>query len=161
VGKTVTFSGFGLTQNAIVTGGTSSNFALPVACCAPFVGRTTGNIIPAPIIVVPPVVVVPPVAPPVVVVPPEVVVPPVVVVQPEAPAPVALAPEAPQFEFAPETLPVQNRINLTVIDTGIRMPLVAAYTPPPPVVVPPVVVPPVVPPPVFVPPQPPPRKDRN
>src|ERR1035437_1691459 len=46
-GKTVTFSGYSLTQAPIVPGGTGVNFALPVSCCAPKVGITTGNIIAA------------------------------------------------------------------------------------------------------------------
>jgi hypothetical protein len=67
-------------------------------------------------------------------------------------------------------LPVPPGLNLTVIDTGVRMPPVqVAATPPvemvpvaavpetPPVPPPPVVVPPSV----FVPPQRPPRPDRN
>ena len=52
VGKNVTFSGFSLTQAPIVPGGAGSNFALPVSCCAPLVGNTTGNIMAA--VVVPP-----------------------------------------------------------------------------------------------------------
>ena len=170
-GKTITYSGFSL------AGANAGNFALPVACCGPAARTTTGSIIAAPP-VVPPVVVIPPVSPPVVppVVPP--IVPPVVVVPPvETPpvetAPVALAletsPEAPQLEFAPETMPVQDRLNLAVIGTGVRMPPpLFAYlppVPPAPVIVPPVappvVVPPAPPPPMYVPPVLPPKPDRG
>jgi len=174
--KTITFTGYTL-------GGTAAaSFALPVSCCEPVGGRTLANITPAPIIVVPPIVEVP--VPPIVVVPP-VTPPPIVVVPPVTPvdmvvAEVELAPDAAQFLLEPETLPVQERINLTVQGTGVRMPVTqAAYVPPPPPVQPapvqpaPVVVPPkplpVQPPPVVVPPPPviyvapplPPKQDRN
>jgi hypothetical protein len=42
--KTVTYTGFTLTQAPIVTGGTATNYALPVTCCAPIVGKTTATI---------------------------------------------------------------------------------------------------------------------
>jgi hypothetical protein len=152
-GKTVTFSGYSL------AGANASNFALPISCCAPIVGKTTANITPAPIIVVPPVVVVPPVAPPVVVVPPVAVVPPVEL------ALVELAPEAPQLELASEAIPVRQNLNVTVVGTGVRMPpSLFAYTPPvppAPIIVPPVVVPPEAPPPVYVPPLRPRKPDRG
>ena len=137
---------------------------------------------PVPVIVPPPVVVVPPVAPPVVVVPPVDIVPPVVIVPPvdvvapdvDVVAPVALAaesPEVPQLELA-AALPVQNRLNLTVIGVALP-PIQLAVTPPG--VVPdelpptaagppepaPVVVPPVAPPPAYVPPVLPPKPDRG
>jgi filamentous hemagglutinin family protein len=68
VDKAISFTGFTL------GGPNATAFALPIACCAPVVGRTMGNIIAAalPPVVVPPV----PVAPvpvPVVVIPPSVV----------------------------------------------------------------------------------------
>lgn len=44
LGKTVSFTGFSLSQGAILTGGTARNFALPVSCCGPIVGRTTADI---------------------------------------------------------------------------------------------------------------------
>jgi filamentous hemagglutinin family protein len=87
-GKTVTFSGFTL------GGPAAADFALPVACCGPVVGRTQGNIIAA----LPPVLVPPPVAPvpvPVVIAPP-----PVIVVGPEAGTP----PESAMPQFAPFTV---------------------------------------------------------
>lgn len=48
LGKTVSFTGFSLTQGPILTGGTARNFALPVSCCGPIVGRTTADITPLP-----------------------------------------------------------------------------------------------------------------
>ena len=57
LGKTVTFTGFNLLQGPILPGGAAINFALPVTCCAPIVGRTTANITAAPI---PPGGIVPP-----------------------------------------------------------------------------------------------------
>ena len=45
-GKTISFTGYSLAQGAILPGGTATNFALPVSCCGPVVGRTTGDIIP-------------------------------------------------------------------------------------------------------------------
>ena len=151
--KTVTFSGYSL------AGANASNFALPVSCCAPIVGRTTANIAPAPIIVVPPVVVVPPVAPPVAVLPPVAVVPPVEL------ALVELAPETPQLELAPEAIPLRQNLNITVVGTGVRMPApLFAYTPPAPpapVIAPPVVAPPEAPAPIYVPPLRPRKPDRN
>ena len=44
IGKTISYTGFTLTQGPIVAGGLATNFALPTTCCAPIVGRTTGNI---------------------------------------------------------------------------------------------------------------------
>ena len=67
VGKTITHTGYSL------AGASASSYALPVSCCGPIVGRTTGTILAAlvvPPVVVPPVVVPPVVAPPVVVPPP-------------------------------------------------------------------------------------------
>ncbi len=142
VGKTVTFSGFGLAQNAIVTGGTSSNFALPVACCGPAVGRTTGNITAAPP---------PPPPPPVVIIPPVVGVPP----DAELPLPYVAMPLA-------TLVPIQSVVNLTVLEAETP-PVRLALTPPvqpAPVVVPPEITP-VPPAPVIVPPPPPVRRDRN
>ena len=131
----IAYTGFGLTQGAVVTGGTGLNFALPTPCCGVVPG-TTGNIAPA-VVVVPPAVLIP-----------------------GAAALTALAPESPQFEFAPLALQIVPGINLT--STGIRMPPIqlaeAAPVPtealglvPPPVEV----VPPVPPAPL------PPRRDRN
>ncbi|MHB8709539.1 MAG: two-partner secretion domain-containing protein, partial [Desulfuromonadales bacterium] len=57
--KTVTFSGWTITQDPIVVGGVSTNYALATSCCGPVVQRTTGNIIAA-LPIVPPV---PPVFP--------------------------------------------------------------------------------------------------
>lgn len=178
INKTVSFTGYTLTG-----GGTT--FALPVSCCGPVVGKTLANITPAPIIVVPPIVevpippivVVPPIVePPVVVVPP--VEPPIVVVPPVPPVDVVVAevepgPDAAQLLPVPEGLPVRERINLTVQDSGVRMPVLqAAYVPPvkpAPVVIPPKPLP-VEPPPVVIPPPPPviyvppvlpPKQDRN
>jgi hypothetical protein len=131
-----------------------------------------------PVIVVPPVVVVPPIVPPVDVVPPIVVVPPVTppdVTTPGVTPPVELAaapaeeaPEVPQLELAP-ALPVQDRLNLVVVGTGVRMPpVLVAATPPlivppvaPPVPPAPLVVPPEAPPPVYVPPVRPRKPDRG
>lgn len=48
LGKTVSFTGFSLTQGPILTGGAARNFALPVSCCGPIVGRTTADITPLP-----------------------------------------------------------------------------------------------------------------
>jgi len=77
----------------------------------------------------------------------------------------------PQLELAP-ALPVQNRLNLTVIGAALppiqlavtppgvlpdELPPTAAGPPPPA----PVVVPPVVPPPAYVPPVLPPKPDRG
>ena len=47
-GKTVSYTGFTLTQAPIVTGGTATNYALPITCCAPIVGKTLADISPAP-----------------------------------------------------------------------------------------------------------------
>jgi hypothetical protein len=115
--------------------------------------------VPVPPIVVPPVVVIPPVAPPVAVVPPVDIVPPVVVVLPVvvvppvvppivvvppgttpvetipgvtpvvvAAVPTDEAPDVPQLELAP-ALPLQDRLNLTVVGTGVRMPAVLPPAP--------------------------------
>ncbi len=202
INKTVSFTGFTLTQGAIVTttvGSSGNNFALPVTCCAPIVGKTTADIT-APVVIVPPVVVVPPAEVVPVEVAPVVVAP--VVVAPVEVAPVVVAPvEVVPVVFAPvevapglvlvETplvLPTATQLglpmfqnfvglvsrgpvgmNLTVVDTGVRMPPIQlAATPPvvvppvtPPVQPPPVVVPPVAPPQIYVPPVLPPRRDRN
>jgi hypothetical protein len=112
------------------------------------------------------------------------VVPPVATT-PGVTAQVALAAETPQVqETGQGTLTssplIQNSVgrvpgvlaglNLTVIDTGVRMPLVQAAVTPPvevapvivaPVTPPAVVVPPVAPPPIYVPPQRPRKPDRN
>jgi filamentous hemagglutinin family protein len=48
IDKLVTFSGVTITQDAIVTGGSSTNFALVAPCCDEPV-RTTGNIVAAPV----------------------------------------------------------------------------------------------------------------
>lgn len=53
LGKTVSFTGFSLTQGPILTGGSAPNYALPVSCCGPIVGRTTANIISSPSAIVP------------------------------------------------------------------------------------------------------------
>jgi filamentous hemagglutinin family protein len=50
--KTITFSGFTLAQAPIVTGGTATNFALPITCCAPIVSRTTATIAAAPLFLI-------------------------------------------------------------------------------------------------------------
>lgn len=42
--KGISFTGFSLAQAPILTGGTARNYALPVTCCGPIVGRTTANI---------------------------------------------------------------------------------------------------------------------
>jgi filamentous hemagglutinin family protein len=42
--KTVSYTGFTLAQGAVQTGGTGVNFALPVTCCSPIVGKTLANI---------------------------------------------------------------------------------------------------------------------
>ena len=42
--KTVSYTGFSLAQAPILAGGTAINYALPVSCCGPIVGRTTANI---------------------------------------------------------------------------------------------------------------------
>ncbi|MDD5031389.1 MAG: YDG domain-containing protein, partial [Rhodoferax sp.] len=45
INKTVSFTGYSLTQTApITTGGTAINFALATSCCAPVVSKTTGTI---------------------------------------------------------------------------------------------------------------------
>jgi hypothetical protein len=106
-----------------------------------------------------------------------VVTPPIVVAPVEVPveapitalgvtAPVELVALPPEVQQAvQETLNASpfGGLNLNVIDTGVRMPLVQAAVPPPVYLPPPVVVPPpaYVPPPVYVPPPLPPRRDRN
>jgi hypothetical protein len=156
--RTVTFNGFAL------AGADAGLFALPGAafCCAPVVQRTTGNIIaavPAPPVAVP--------APPAAATPP-----PVTLLSVEST-------QSPLIQHAVATaLLVPAGLNLTVVDTGVRMPPVQlAQTPPvpnapitvseeiQPAAVPPetpsAVVPPVTPPPIYVPPRLPPRLDRN
>ncbi|MGP1679667.1 MAG: MBG domain-containing protein, partial [Burkholderiales bacterium] len=109
---------------------------------------------PVPVIVPPPVVVVPGVAPPVAVVPGVDVVPPVVIVEPVALT--AESPDAPQLELA-AALPVQNRLNLTVIGAALP-PIQLAVTPPAvlPVGLPPTAAGPPEPAPAIVPPEEPP-----
>ena len=146
-GKTVTFSGYSLAQGPIGTGGTGSNFALPVSCCAPIVGKTTGNIDAAPV-VVPPVVV-----------PPAVVPPPVVV------------PSVPPLNMMPPLMPVVTPNAtppelLSLLTTPTPPELLSVVTAPPqPVVVPPTIVTtpvPTPPPPVrYVTPPRPPKQGRN
>ena len=124
----------------------ASNFALPVACCGPAIGKTTADIIIVPPVVVPPVVippvvvvppevVVPPVVVPPVVVPPEVVVPPVVVVPPEVVVPpvvvvppeVAVPPEvvaptviaAPLVEVATATPQIQSFVGSALVSSAV------------------------------------------
>lgn len=58
--KTVSFTGWTLTQGPIVAGGAAINYALAAACCGPAGGKTTANITAAPPVVPP----VPPTAPP-------------------------------------------------------------------------------------------------
>src|SRR6185369_2164729 len=110
VGKTVSFTGFSLAQGAIVPGGAGVNFALPVTCCAPIVGRTTADIVAA--VVVPPVV-----------------------VPPGAVPPGAVAPgSSPLIQFAPGPLaPLEVAgLNLTVTDVGTP-PLQLVFSTPAPV----------------------------
>lgn len=47
--KRISFTGFSLSQDPILTGGTARNYALAVSCCGPIVGRTTANITPSPV----------------------------------------------------------------------------------------------------------------
>jgi filamentous hemagglutinin family protein len=135
VGKPVTYSDFSLAQNPIVNGGLGLNFALPIACCGPLVGRTSGNILPiAPVAAVAPLI---NTTPPVVVaglVPTFFTMPGLPLTVTEAPLPTMTFAQTP-----PEEAPVQ----------------VTAPVPPP--VEAPVVAPPVRPVPV---PRPP-RQDRN
>ncbi len=89
VGKIITFTGLTL------GGPSSASFALPVACCAPAIGRTTGNITAVAVVPVVVPVVAPVVAPVVVPVVVPVVAPVVVspiVVAPGGVAPVVVAP---------------------------------------------------------------------
>ncbi|MHB8915183.1 MAG: two-partner secretion domain-containing protein [Thiobacillus sp.] len=44
--RRINFTGFSLSQDPILTGGTARNYALAVSCCGPVVGRTTGDITP-------------------------------------------------------------------------------------------------------------------
>jgi filamentous hemagglutinin family protein len=112
--KAIAFTGYTL------SGADAANYALPVSCCGPVVGHTTGNVLAAvipPVIppLVPPVVpvVVPPIPVPVVIVPPPVVVAPgergsdEVLPQfvPFAFAPVLLRPQSPLLFVAPSELP--------------------------------------------------------
>lgn len=101
-GKEITFTGYTL------GGPDAARFALPVACCGPAVGRTTGNLLavvvpPTPVVVPPPVIV--PVPVPVVIVPPPVIIPPPVippaVIPPAVIPPVVVIP-APDVEAAPD-----------------------------------------------------------
>jgi hypothetical protein len=52
--KTVNFTGFTLTQDPILAGGTAINYAFANSCCGPAVGKTTASILPA-LPVIPPV----------------------------------------------------------------------------------------------------------
>jgi hypothetical protein len=159
-GKTISYTGFTLTQAPIVTGGAASNFALPVTCCAPIVGKTTANIL-----------AVVPVPAPIVPVLPEPVTPPAPLTPPFSVPPLVVAPETPELQTTESAAPLLYAagLNLAVIDTGVRMPPVQLAArpplPPAPVIVPPeappvVVVPREVPP-VYVPPLRPRKPDRN
>lgn len=173
--KTVNFSGFTLAQGPIVTGGTGANFALPVSCCAPIVGKTTGNINAAQVVVPPVDVVVPPVD--VVVPPADVIVPPVDVVEPPALLPLppvrvppALRPVMPIL--MPTVMPVvtpgatpPQLLSLLTTEAPPAPELPSVETAPAPVVVPPAIVTtpvPTPPPPVrYVTPPRPPKQGRN
>jgi filamentous hemagglutinin family protein len=127
--KPITFTGFAL------AGAGAANCAFATTCCGPIVGRTTGNITPA-VIVVPPIIVVPPG-----------VVPPVIAGTTAGELPLLPVFYAPAFY----SYTVLAGVNLDV--QGIRMPPIElAQTPPPPTpVVAPFVAPPVPPAPVVVP----------
>jgi len=155
VGKTITHTGYSL------TGASANNFALPVSCCGPIVGRTTGTILAA--VVVPPVVVPPVIAPPPVAVPPPVVVPPPVGLPPPVvlPPPVALPPppvEAPTPVVLPPPVALPPPVEIP-LPVGVSLPnevppslvVSPAVALPPPAILPPQVF--LVPPPTGVPPQ--------
>lgn len=153
-GKTVTFTGFTL------AGASAGDFALPITCCAPIVGRTTANITPiAPLVAVAPLITTAPI-----------VVAPGLVASGEA-VPVT----APPFQMQPDVPPeyVVSSLNLVVREAPVP-PVVLVQAMPaqtvapvetPPVVMPTetpqVVVPPVVPPKTFILPQRPRKQDRH
>jgi len=143
VNKTVSFTGYTLTQPAVVMGGAGINYAFANSCCAlPIVGRTRATIIAA----------LPPVPP----IPPGI--PPVLPIVPDIPIEAILAPgfvmgEEMFLATGPAWVP-------TVVDTRTPPQLLSIAPPPVPVVVPPPRVEEERPP-VYVPPVLPPKQDRN
>ena len=131
-GKTVTFSGYSLTQGPILTGGAAINYAFANSCCGPAVARTTATIITA----------LPPVPP----------VPPVVV--PEALPEEMMGPEG----FLPATFAIEPRLMPRVELAGFP-PQLLSIAPVPVIVPPPRVV--EEPQPIYVPPLLPRKQDRN